>query len=145
MAILNYTTQIKVEKTAGEIQRKLAKAGACGIYHKYDTNGILVSISFQIKTDFGMSSFKLPANIEGVCRCLRKTRGVAKKFQTYEHASRVAWRILKDWIEAQIAIIESGCAELTEVFLPYALNQAGKTVYEAVKDDGMKMITYKEG
>lgn len=46
---------------------------------------------------------------------------------------RVAWRIVKDWVEAQMALIESGLAELPEVFLPYAVKPDGRTVYDEFK------------
>jgi hypothetical protein len=43
----------------------------------------------------------------------------------------VAWRIIKDWTEAQLALVQAGVAELAEVFLPYATHpQTGQTFYE---------------
>lgn len=49
-----------------------------------------------------------------------------------QQAERVAWRIIKDWIEAQMAIIEAQLASMDEVFFPYMLDSAGqKTLYEA--------------
>lgn len=51
--------------------------------------------------------------------------------KTAEQAQRVAWRVLKSWIEAQIAIIETGMVAADEVFLPYQIVQGGETVYEA--------------
>ena len=49
----------------------------------------------------------------------------------YEQAERVAWRIVKDWVEAQMAILESEMVKLDEIFLPYMVNDAGQTLYEA--------------
>lgn len=97
----------------------------------------MCAMSFRINNLF----FRLPINIEGVYKALQKDRNTPKKFRTYEQASRVAWRIIKDWIESQIAIIQAGQAELEQVFLPYAQNQAGKTVYETIKENGFKQIT----
>lgn len=141
MAILNYTTSISTEKTASEIQKKLAIAGAKAVLSEYDEDGIMSAMSFRIQTQGGLLSFRLPININGVYQALCDDYKVPKRLQTHEQAARVAWRIVKDWIEAQLAIIEAGQAELTEVFLPYAQNQLGQTVYDAIKGNGFKMLT----
>jgi hypothetical protein len=43
--------------------------------------------------------------------------------------SNVAWRICKDWIEAQMAYIKAQQAVMSQVFLPYIVNSNGDTVY----------------
>lgn len=138
MAILNYTTSIQAEKTASEIQKKLAMTGAQAVLSEYDEDGVMCAMSFRINNIF----FRLPINIDGVYVAMKKDHNVPKRLKTYEQASRVAWRIIKDWIEAQVAIIQAGQAELVQVFLPYAQNNEGKTVYEAIKDNGFKQITH---
>ena len=57
-----------------------------------------------------------------------------------EHAYKVAWRILKDWVLAQMAIVEAGAAQLAEVFLPYALQPDGKTMFEAFVEHQQKLL-----
>lgn len=130
MALLNYTTSISAEKTVSEIQSKLAKAGAHQILHEYDGFGNVSALSFRINTKFGNVAFRLPSNISAVEAILRKQfhRG---KFVTTEQATKVGWRILKDWVEAQLALIETGMVTVEQVFLPYAQNELGQTVYEA--------------
>ncbi len=54
------------------------------------------------------------------------------KYRTRAQAARVAWRIIKDWIEAQLALVEAEQVDMVEVFLPYAQVQGGRTVYEAL-------------
>jgi hypothetical protein len=49
---------------------------------------------------------------------------------TEEHARDVSWRIIKDWVEAQMAIIETCMVTTARVFLPYAVTKNGQTVYE---------------
>ncbi|MFX0194563.1 MAG: hypothetical protein ACFFCW_00450, partial [Candidatus Hodarchaeota archaeon] len=117
---------------------KLATAGAQAVLSEYDNDGILCAMSFRIQGLY----FRLPLNIEGVYQALKRDRNVPKRLKTYEQAARVAWRIVKDWIEAQIAIIEAGQAELQQVFLPYAQNNEGKTLYEIVKDGGFKLLAH---
>jgi len=141
MAILNYTTSINTEKTVSEIQKKLAQAKAQAVLSEYDDNGIMVAMSFKIRTTSGFMAFRLPANIEGVYQALRKNRKIPLRFKTYEQASRVSWRILKDWIEAQLAIVEAEMVEMEEVFLPYAQNESGQTLYEVIKGNGFKQLT----
>ena len=140
MAILNYTTTISSEKTAMEIQKKLAAAGAQAILCEYDDNQTLSCISFRAETPAGMLTFRLPAQLDGVMRAMVGDPNVPKRLKNREQASRVAWRILKDWIEAQIAIIEAGMAELAQTFLPYAQDNTGKTVYELVSQSGFKSL-----
>ena len=126
MAILNYTTSISTEKTAMEIQKKLVMAGAVAVLCEYDGDGIMNAMSFRILTPHGLISFKMPAHLDGVYKALCNDSKVPKSKRTTEQAARVAWRILKDWIEAQLAIIEAGMAELAQVFLPYAQNEIGR-------------------
>lgn len=137
MAILNYTTSVSSEKTAGEIQRKLVDAGAQSVMSEYDNDGILSFMSFRIND----LHFRLPINIEGVFKALEKDRKVPGRLKTYEQASKVAWRIIKDWVEAQVAIIQAGQADLEQVFLPYAQNKDGTTLYEAIKKTGFKQLS----
>lgn len=141
MAILNYTTQIKTEKTVMEIEQKLAKAGASVILKDYDPNGLVIAISFRIQAaDMGLISFRLPANLDGVLQALENDSNVPRRLVTEEQAARVAWRIIKDWVEAQLAIIEAEIAELPQVFLPYAQTIDGKTVYELMQDNKFKQM-----
>jgi hypothetical protein len=41
---------------------------------------------------------------------------------------------VKDWVEAQMALVEAGQAEVAEVFMPYAIDQSsGMTMFQALK------------
>ena len=141
MPILNYTTSINPEKTVSEIQMKLVKAGAQAVLCEYDEDGIMKAISFRVKTTNGSISFRLPSNIDGIYRKLTENSRVPRKLKTHEQAARVAWRILKDWLEAQLAIIEAEMADIKEVFLPYAQNESGKTLYESLNEQQFKLLT----
>ena len=103
MALLNYTTTVAAEKTVGEIQRLLSKNGARSIQVDYDGDGEPIALAFQVQTDIGLRGYCLPANIDAVHKTLtlQWNRGkVARRFVTKDQASRVGWRILKDWTEA---------------------------------------------
>lgn len=142
MAILNYTTQIAVEKTSAEIQKMLARAGAQAVLCEFDLDGVMTAMSFRLNTVHGVVSFRLPANIDGVEAAMRRDSSVPKRLKTREQAGRVAWRVVKDWIEAQLAIVTAEMANLVEVFLPYAQNEKGETVYQAFEKNGFLQLTH---
>jgi hypothetical protein len=129
MPILNYTTTISVSKTAGEIQEILAKAGANRVMIEFGSDRTPDAIYFEIDVNNRTAQFRLPSRWHGVAQSLQDSK-VERKFKTEEQARRVAWRIIKDWCEAQLAIIEAGAAELAEVFFPYLINPASnETIY----------------
>jgi hypothetical protein len=43
---------------------------------------------------------------------------------------RTAWRIIKDWVQAQLALVEINMVTVPQVFLPYAIMQDGRTLWE---------------
>ena len=127
MPLLNYTTKVDVYTTIGAIQGQLVKHGAKKIMQEYDDAGRITALSFQIDTPNGMRGIKLPSNAEAVRRVLAKQKVKCD----VEQSERVAWRIIKDWVEAQMAILESEMVQMDEIFLPYMLNSKGQTVFEA--------------
>ena len=132
MPLLNYTTKVEVQVTLGHIQALLARAKARRVTIDYE-GGMTspTAIEFTCQTPTGEHAFALPANVEAVQKTLRG-QNVQLSYQSHEHAAKVAWRIVKDWLEAQLAIIESGMVTLDEVMLPYALlDDAGTTMYRA--------------
>ncbi len=133
MPILNYTTTISVQKTAGEIQEILARAGARTVVIEYGADRTPEAISFQVEMNGRLVSFRLPSQWHGVWKALLKS-SAERKYKTEQQARRVAWRIIKDWCEAQLAIIEAGAVEVAEVFMPYMINpQTNQTLFEDFK------------
>lgn len=131
MAILNYTTKIDAAKTVGEIQAMLGAKNAKSVSAQYE-GGEVVAIFFCIDMHNQPVNFRLPCNWEGVLKCFKADRQVPRSSETKEQAQRTAWRIVKDWVEAQLALIESGQAEMAEVFLPYAMSANGQSCYQLV-------------
>lgn len=126
MAIKNYTTEVDVYKSLGEIQAALASHGARKIMVDYDADGQPIGVMFAIETPIGPRGFCLPANVDGVRAVFDQQKVRAKPGQ----AERTAWRNIRDWIMAQMAIIEAGQVQLEEVFLPYLTDNRGKTLYQ---------------
>jgi hypothetical protein len=134
MSILNFTTKVPVGKTVKEIEDKLAKAKAEAILKEYDSDGTVAALSFRIATEFGILTFRLPANIQRVYQVVVRDGRIPRSQRTREQAARIAWRIVKDWTEAQLAMIEAGLVELTQVFLPYVQAPNGQTLYELMRE-----------
>lgn len=139
MAILNYTTSIDCEKTIGEIQKCLVKHGAHKIVSDYQ-NGMPSAVTFCLTINDNLIAFSLPANYSGVLKAMNADRKIPRNKCTPAQAQRVAWRIVKDWVEAQMAIVEAQLADVAEVFLPYAITKNGLTVYKEIQNNGMLML-----
>lgn len=140
MAILNYTTKIDAKKTVAEIQQILAKANCKRIIIDYDHKANPERVSFAIDWNGQMAFFQLPCNYDKVLSAMRKSPDVRQGFCTVEQAYRVAWRIIKDWVQAQLAIVESEQASMAEVFLPYAMTKSGETLYNSLQQDNSQLL-----
>ena len=145
MAIKNYTTDIPVNKTVSEIHLMLADHGAKRILFYYGADSKVTAISFTIETPTGEQAVRLPANVERVREVLRqqknnpRNRNRSQIDDSQDQAERVAWRIVKDWLAAQLAILETEMVDVQQVFLPYFLNRQGQTLYE-VYSSGALML-----
>lgn len=127
MAIKNYTTKIPVYTSLGEIQDSLAKHGATKIMVDYEA-GAPVAVSFALSSPAGLMAFRLPAAVDGTFRVFARQKVKADRSQ----AEMTAWRNVRDWILAQMALIESCDVKIEEVFLPYlVVPSSGQTLYEA--------------
>lgn len=140
MALLNYTTTIETEKTLGEVARILAKAGARSIMTDYNDEGVPVRLAFLIPSPYGELAYQLPARIENVFAVLEKqcSQGkVSRKYVSMEQAGRVGWRIVKDWLEAQMAFLEADMVTLDQLMLPYQTVDGKRTVYQVMQSHRM--------
>lgn len=106
MPLLNYTTRIPTNKTVGEIQKLLAKAGANAILSEYDNNGEVTAVSFKMSVHNNEIGFRLPVEPDKVLLVLKTQRGVEPRYKTVEHAKRVAWRIVKDWLKLNSLLLK---------------------------------------
>ena len=139
MAIKNYTTEVDEGKTVGEIMGLLAGKGARAVQIDYDAQQRPQGVSFVVMVLDVPIPFKLPCDFEGVFKALGaryKDRHARIRWErnpsSMAQARRVAWRIIKDWVAAQMAIIEAGQATMAQVFLPYVKinEQNGITMYD---------------
>jgi hypothetical protein len=135
--IANYTTTVTARKSIGEIQGMLVDHGAKHILIDYE-NEEPVGLAFMIATPYGDTGFRLPANIDAVQKVLDRQR--VRSHVDRQMAARVAWRILKDWIRAQIAILETEMVTIDQIFLPYMqTGKDGKTLYQVMLDHHLQL------
>lgn len=152
MGILNYTTKIKIEVTIAEIEKMLASSGATKILKEFDIDGNTESLTFVIDKEGKQIPFKLPMNADAVLQVLqnqsgeyrksgyRQVRIVPQSMVNAEQAKRVGWRIIKDWLEAQLALYFLQMVKIEEIFLPYMYDEKSqKTMFELLEERGFNM------
>lgn len=130
---LNYTTTIPVHKTVAECQSLLAATGASTVSVDFE-GGQPAGLSFTLKTPHGPRHFSLPVDVPAMRAVLAKAerdgqftalRKGPTHFTSPEHAARVAWRVVKDWLEAILALVAAKMATIDEVLLPYLILEVG--------------------
>jgi len=140
MPILNYSTKIDAWKTCNEVQQILSKHNVTHFSIKNE-GSFPVALSFAIDFKGMPLNFLLPCNYKGVLACFKKDTKVPRSSENDEQALRTAWRIVKDWVEAQMALIESEQATIEQIFLPYLMSSTGETLSDRMLNgDGMKLL-----
>lgn len=143
----NYTSTVPVERTISRIEQILAKAGA-GSIHKEYREGKATALSFSLQVSKERTvSIRLPADVGAVERILidgikRPHKETLKRVT--DQAARTAWKLMQDWIEVQISMIEMHQVEALQVFLPYIWD-GSRTLYAAFKEGGFKLLPEKGG
>ena len=130
MPLLNYTSKIPAYQTAIEILSLLGQKGAFQVMTEFGAQGQPTALKWRIHSLRGPLAFALPVNVNAVFKVLTKQRVLLSNQKArMEQAERTAWRILKEWVQAQMALIETEMVDLEEVFLPYMLD-GDRTMYE---------------
>lgn len=143
--IKNYTSTVSIERSISHIESKLVEHGAKDIMKRYDSQGRLESICFIIWITDRSIYFKLPAKID-VCNKILKANVKRPRSGTWENiekqAERTAWKIVSDWVDIQMAMIDLQQAEMLEVFLPYVYDPIQeKSFYEKIKESKFLALT----
>ena len=122
-----------------EIQKILADHGATKITTDFAA-GLPIAVTFCLAIKERTIAFSLPANYSGVLKAMKNSPKVPKKLLTEEQSLKVSWRIVKDWINAQTALVEAELADMAEVFLPYAITKSGNTLYKDIQNGDILML-----
>ncbi len=152
MPILNYTTTIPPERTIGQIHGILVGHGARSIMTDYNEQGTPIALKFLIDRPSGQLPIRLPANIDAVASILERDYQSKSKHRIYlnrderakrfrEQAQKVAWRIIKDWVEAQMAILDSEMVNIEEIFLPYMIGKNGQNMFKTLSQNNFYQLT----
>ena len=141
--IKNYTSQVPAQRSVQHIENRLVKHGAKNILKLYD-NGRLSGVAFIIPIEGKDTPFRLPARIKRVEEKLRKTvlrprKGTLDRI--VDQAERTSWKLLADWVDIQMSLIELDQVEMMEVFMPYLYDHAkDQTFFEKMKSNGFHFL-----
>ncbi len=137
------TTQIDLQQTVAEIQKILSLHGAMAIRLEYE-NAEITAVFFVIRLNGREIPFQLPCRWEPIFQHLQKKRQHRwrKEKEDRAQAKRVAWGQILRWVDAQLALVNTGMTQIEEVFLPYIQVGMKETLYEQIKRTGFQ-IEYK--
>jgi len=90
------------------------------------------AIAFKLIREGQPIAFRLPANWQGIFNAMRKDKSIPRRLVNEDQSRRVSWRVVRDWLRAQLTLIESGASTLEEVMLPWAITSDGTTVGQRV-------------
>lgn len=159
MFLKNYTSEVPVSQTIYRIEQVLIKCGVSGITKEYGLNQQVVALHFHIKIEESKPTvtIRLPADKDAAHQALwldyvdgeklspdgqtlawnNRKRKSKKDFA--EQAERTAWKLVQDWVEVQLSMIQMRQADFIQVFLPYVWN-GRETYYQALKAGGFKAL-----
>jgi hypothetical protein len=155
----NYTSNVPVHQTIHRIEQVLIQCGVSGITKEYAPDASVAAITFHIAIADGRPmTIRLPVDTEKAQDALWKdyvgtdklepsgeelswqSKKRKKRSDFSEQAKRTAWKIIQDWIEVQMSMIQMNQAQTDQVFMPYAVMGDGTTFYQAIKRDGFRAM-----
>jgi hypothetical protein len=151
LMLKNYTTNKNYLRTISEIEHKLSQIGARKIMKEYDEDRIVISLSFQVRIDDRDISVKLPARIDRIPAALRHILNhkkitssqmsiIRRVMKEPERARNIGWRIIQDWLEAQIAVKTLDQINLLEALLPFTVwGKGGQTLYDLIEQSNFDL------
>lgn len=126
-----------------DIQKQLRTHGAKQVMLEF-TNEQVSAISFGLEIQGRLHNFRLPARVENVEKLFlkqnKRTRTLTREQK--EQAYRTAWANIRDWVSAQMALIETEMVRPEEVFMPYLITPAGSTLFDALQERQFNLLEY---
>jgi hypothetical protein len=158
MFLKNYTSEVPVSQTIYRIEQVLIRCGVSGITKEYGPvpNNEVTAIRFHLTLETGQEvTVRLPADVKKAEDALWanyagadlgsdgkiawNSRKKLKRADFADQAKRTAWKIVQDWIEVQMSMIQMRQAEFIEVFLPYVWD-GRTTVFGRIKESGFRAL-----
>src|SRR5579859_7518731 len=129
----NYTSEVPAHVSMAKIERCLVEAGATDISKKYDS-GICRAITFRMLVNQVPLFFQLPAKVDACFKAMwesktPKGQQQADRNKWMAQAERTAWKIVSDWVEIQLSMIQLEQVEALQVFLAYVYNPASEQTF----------------
>lgn len=161
MFLKNYTSNVPVSETVHNIERVLIRCGVAGIAKEYSSTatGKIVAITFRIAMPQGPAlDIRLPVDEEAALQAMwldyvdgeklnpagdaiiqwgTRKRKCRKDF--IDQAQRTAWKIVQDWVEVQLSMIQLKQADFLQVFLPYVWD-GRRTYYAHLKESNFRAM-----
>jgi len=158
MFLKNYTSNVPVIQTLLRIEQALIRCGVSGITKEYaNTEGKIAAVTFHIQMPSGKDMvIRLPANEEQALNAFwhdyvgedKLTSDGQRVMSSYkkkrredfrQQAERTAWKLVQDWVEVQMSLIQMQQVEWMQVFLPYVWD-GSQTFYDRLKGEGFKQL-----
>jgi|WetSurMetagenome_2_1015567.scaffolds.fasta_scaffold266443_2 hypothetical protein len=148
MYIKNKSSKMKIQDIIAKITARLIQADANNIRQE-TSNQQVVGIYFTLDINGTTIQFKLPAKSEAVINAMLKDIKTKPHHAKYnemvdrvkEQGEVTAWKILLDWVEVQLTMIQTESVEAAEIFLPFAYNPTlDKTLFQIMKSDSKAMF-----
>ncbi len=145
--IKNLTSDVPVSRSIGKIFDRLVQCGATNITQTIEDKSI-TGITFTLEVKGKTVLFKLPSNSDKVRDILVNEIKLKKNHPQYENtvrtreeqARKTAWKILVDWIEAQLSLITLEQAKPEQVFLPYLYDaKRDITLFQMIDDNNFNI------
>ncbi|MBA7593472.1 hypothetical protein ES703_00392 [subsurface metagenome] len=114
---------------------------------EYGDGGRIKALSFTVKTPNGELPIRMPIDAAATLRVLQRqyqNREIPAQYANEAHAYRVAWRIIKDWVEAQVSLLETEMVRMEEIFLGYIIAADGQTLFEKLEQRGFLLPPGRE-
>jgi hypothetical protein len=158
MFLKNYTSSVPVSQTIHRIEQILLACGVSGIAKEYGPNQKIVALIFKVSFDKDSHEVvvRLPVKEKSAIDALwrdyagvdisadgkeivHSSRKNKRPADFVEQGERTAWKLMQDWVEVQMSMIQLNQATLDEIFLPYLWN-GKQTVYERIKEAGLRNL-----
>jgi len=154
----NYTSSVPVSETIARIEKLLIRCGVKSIEKEYDPHAQICAVRFKLETEDGkIMPVRIPVNEDQALQSLwlnyadgeRLTEdGSRLLYDSYkkkrradfsQQAARTAWRLMQDWIEVQMSMIQLKQADKLEVFMPFVWNGT-ESFYQRIKNNGYRAL-----
>lgn len=135
------STKKDPEETISEIQKLFRKFNVSvrGILTNYNDDNHVESVSFKINIDGDEIPYKLPADHRPILAMANQNELKYIRPKDEEQCRRVAWRQIFRWVEAQLALVQTGQGTVDQIFLPYMMVDSNNTLYDKFIDAGRQL------